>query len=233
MKLVDLTDVVVRRSTFVLNVPEWTVSPGGVFGVIGPNGAGKTTLLQLLPGLASADAGTVRVLGQDPVSHPVEVRSAVGFMSDDMPVFNETIGRLMWFLSGYYPTWNDALVGDLLARFGLDERKSVAALSRGEGTRLRLITALAFEPRLLVLDEPAAGLDVGGRRQLLETVLDVVRDPQRAVVLSSHQLGDVERLADHVLVLEGGAVVAQGTPDEIGRGSGSLENALWRMGGAG
>jgi ABC-2 type transport system ATP-binding protein len=223
-----MENLVVRRPNFVLSVPEWTVSPGGVFGVVGANGAGKTTLLELIPGLARADEGHLQVLGLDPIANPVEVRSSVGFMSDDMPIFSETVGRLMWFLSGYYPTWNDVLVGKLLDRFGLDERRSVTELSRGEGTRLRLITALAFEPALLVLDEPCAGLDFEARRRLLETVLDIVRDPQRAVILSSHQLGDVERVADHVLALSRGQVVAQGTPDDLAGPSGNLEHAMGR-----
>jgi ABC-2 type transport system ATP-binding protein len=86
-------------------------------------------------------------------------------------------------------------------RFGIDPRRRVNALSRGEGTRIRLVTAMAFRPRLLVLDEPAAGLDLSGRRRLIETVLDVVRDPERSVIISSHVLQDVERVADSLLVL--------------------------------
>jgi len=230
-ELVRIENLVARRGGFSLQIPNWTVEAGGVFAVVGSNGAGKSTLLELISGLERADEGLLEVLGHDPIARPVEVKSQVGFMSDDMPIFAETVGRLLWFLSGYYSTWNDGLVGDLLSRFDLDTSKKVTELSRGEGTRIRLITAMAFEPRLLVLDEPATGLDVVGRRRLLETILDVVRDPERSVVISSHQLGDVERLADELLVLDEGRVVQVGaTADLVGEGR-TLEEAMMAWGG--
>ena len=135
--LVELTGVVARRGDFELQVPAWRVEPGTVVGVVGPNGAGKTTLLQLLPGLDRAQAGQVRVLGRDPIQDPVEVRSQLGFMTDDLPLFDLRIGALCRTLSGYYPTWDADLVEQLLQRFDLQPGARVRSLSRGQGTRLR------------------------------------------------------------------------------------------------
>jgi len=163
----------------------------------------------------------------------VDVRSKLGFMSDDMPLFDMRIGPLLRQLSGYYPSWDPALVQGLLERFGLDVRDKVTALSRGQGTRLRLITALAFQPRVLLLDEPAAGLDLGGRRALLSSVLEVVRDPRRSVVISSHLLADVERIADRLLVLDRGRVVQEGPTDTLVGDDRTLEEALVQWGAAG
>jgi ABC-2 type transport system ATP-binding protein len=175
-ELVRVEGLLVFRGSFRLDVPSWSVAPGQVIGVAGPNGAGKTTLLEALAGLRAVDRGSVRVFGLDPWRDPVAVRSALGFMSDDMAVFDLRVGSLLRMVSGYYPTWDAALVETLLERFGLDPRRKVAELSRGQGTRLRLVLAMAFRPRLLVLDEPAGGLDLSGRRRLLESVLEVVRE---------------------------------------------------------
>jgi ABC-2 type transport system ATP-binding protein len=224
--LVAVEALAVRRGRFTLEVPRWTVAPGQVVGVVGPNGAGKTTLLESLAGLRPVDGGTVRVLSLDPWRRPVEVRSSLGFMSDDLPVFPMRIGRLLRFVSGYYPTWDPKLVERLLERFRLDPGEKTHQLSRGQGTRLRLVLAMAFRPRVLVLDEPAAGLDLGGRRALLDTVLEIAGDPERSVIISSHQLSDIERVADRLLVLSRGRVTHEGpTHDLIGDGR-TIEEAL-------
>src|SRR5512143_288620 len=230
--LVDVQGLVVRRGAFRLELPAWRVAAGQVVGVVGPNGAGKTTLLEAVAGLRPLDAGAVRVFGLDPWARPVEVRSALGFMSDDMPVFELRIDRLLRMVSGYYPSWDGELASRLVERFAIDTRQKAGELSRGEGTRLRLLMAMAFRPRLLVLDEPAAGLDLSGRRRLLESVLDVVRDPQRAVLVSSHILHDVERVADRLLVLHAGRVVQEGETATLIGEDRTLEEAVEAWGAA-
>jgi ABC-2 type transport system ATP-binding protein len=154
-------------------------------------------------------------------------------MSAGMPVFDMRIDHLMRTLSGYYPSWNPALVDRLLEQFGLDPRKRAHALSRGQGTRLRLITALAFEPDVVVLDEPTSGLDLAGRHMLMGEVLDTVRNEGRSVVISSHQLQDVERLADRLLVLRNGEVLREGPTDQIVDEQRTLEEELLKIGAAG
>jgi len=230
--LVDIQKLRVRRGDFTLEVEDWGVRPGEVIGLVGPNGAGKTTLLEALAGLRPVDSGSLRVFGLDPWADPVAVRTALGFMSDDMALFEMRVGALLRMLSGYYPTWDGKLVEDLLQRFELDPRRKVGEVSRGQGTRLRLITALAFRPRVLLLDEPAAGLDLSGRRALLQIVLDVVRDGERAVVVSSHGLQDVERIADRLLVLDGGKVIREGPTNDLVGEDRTLEEALEAWGAA-
>ncbi len=228
--LVVVRDLEVRRNGFCLKVPGWRVRPGEVVGVVGANGAGKTTLLEAVAGLRPVTGGSVTVFGHDPWEVPEVVRTELGFASDDMPVFAMRIGKLLRMLSGYYPTWDAGLVEELLDRFRLDPSRKSFKLSKGQGTRLRLITAMAFRPRVLILDEPATGLDVSGRRSLLESVLDVVGDPRRSVVISSHMLADVERIADRLLVLDGGHVVQEGRTDEIVGEHRTLEEAILQWG---
>jgi ABC-2 type transport system ATP-binding protein len=232
-RLIEVSDLRVRRGSFVLEVPAWSLAAGEVIGLVGPNGAGKTTFLETLAGLRSAGAGLVRVLGLNPWADPVTVRSQLGFMCDDLPLLALRVGSLLKMLSGYYASWDRGLVEELLERFKLDPRAKVHELSKGEGTRLRLITAMAFRPRVLLLDEPATGLDVAGRRTLLESVLEVVRDPQRSVIVSSHVLADVERIADRLLVLNAGQVVREGATDALVGERRTLEEALIAWGAAG
>jgi len=225
--LVEVRDLLVLRGRFRLEVAGWAVAPGQVVGVVGPNGAGKSTLLETIAGLRPADGGEVRVLGGlDPWDDPVRARSALGFMSEDMPLFPLRVGALLRMLSGYYPTWDAELVRSLLDRFAIDPGRKVGALSRGEGTRLRLVTAMAFRPRLLVLDEPAGGMDLSSRRKLIESVLEVVRDPERSVIVSSHVLADLERVADRLLVLSGGRVVREGPTSELVADGSTLEESV-------
>lgn len=232
-KHIQLNNLKVRRGSFQLNIPEWHLGPGQVTGLVGPNGAGKTTLLETLAGFRPSQRDAVKVFGLNPWRQPVKVRSSLGFMSDDLPLFDMRIGPLLQMISGYYPTWDRDLVEQLLERFKLDATARVDQLSKGQGTRIRLVTAMAFRPRVLLLDEPATGLDLAGRRALLESVLDVVRDPDCSVIISSHMLQDVERISDRLLVLNEGEVVQEGTTtDLVGEGQ-TLEEALMAWGAAG
>lgn len=232
-ELIYAEGLVVQRGNFTLDVPRWQVRPGEVIGLVGPNGAGKTTLLESVAGLRPTTKGRVRVFGRDPWSDPVGVRSHLGFMSDDMALFDMKIGPLLKMLSGYYESWDPGMVESLLERFKLDPGAKAMELSRGQGTRLRIITAMAFRPRVLVLDEPAAGLDLAGRRMLLDAVLEVAGDPSRSVIVSSHLLLDVQRIADRLLVLNEGAVVRDGRTDELVGDERTLEEALTAWGAAG
>ena len=231
--LIEIDALTVRRGRFLLEIPRWCLEPGQVIGLVGPNGAGKTTLLEALAGLRPVTSGSARVFGKDPWRDPAGVRSSLGFMSDDMAVFDLRIGPLLKLLSGYYESWDEALVDQLLERFKLDVGQKTTKLSKGQGTRLRLVTALAFRPRVLLLDEPATGLDLAGRRSLLESVLEVVRDPQRSVVVSSHQLLDVQRIADRLLVINDGKVVTEGPTDRLVGEDRTLEEAMESWGAAG
>ena len=232
-RLIQVSNLKVRRGSFELEIRDWHLGPGQVTGLVGPNGAGKTTLLETLAGLRSSQRDTVKVFGLHPWRDPVKVRSYLGFMSDDLPLFDMRIGPLLQMISGYYPTWDRDLVEQLLERFKLDPTARVDQLSKGQGTRIRLVAAMAFRPRVLLLDEPATGLDLAGRRALLESVLDVVRDPECSVVISSHMLQDVERIADRLLVLNEGDVVKEGSTSALIGEKRTLEEALMEWGAAG
>jgi ABC-2 type transport system ATP-binding protein len=229
--VVEIDGLRVRRKGFELQVPAWRVRQGEVVGVVGANAAGKSTLLDTVVGLVVPADGEVRVFGADPARQRKRVRAELGVVSRP-PLFRGTVRRLLLLTSAYYPDWDDALAADLVARFQLDLSKKWLELSKGEGARASLVLALSHRPRLVVLDEADAGLDLEGRRTLLRTLMHYLEDVPSAVVLASHHLEDVARVADRLLVLREGRVLRQGPTPELVSPGGSLESAMasWGMG---
>lgn len=185
-----------------------TVARGTVFGLVGENGAGKTTLIRHLLGLQRADSGTVRVFGLDPGGEPVGVLGRIGYLSEerDLPDWMR-LGELMRYTRAFYPRWDDRFAAELLAMFELDPGQKIRTLSRGQRARAGLLVALAHRPDFLVLDEPSSGLDPSARHDILAAVVRTVADEGRTVLLSSHLLHEVQRVADHVAMLHRGRVL--------------------------
>ena len=203
--------------------------------LVGPNGAGKSTLLQTLHGVMPRDEGWVRVCGVDPWGDPVACRSRTGFAGDSVELFHVRVRDLMVILPDYYETWDKAWATEVADRLRVEPDWTVGQLSTGQSSRVRLLCALAFRPQLLLLDEPAAGLDLGNRRRLLEIVLGLAGDGPDAVavVISSHQLRDIERIVDRLLVLHEGKAVREGATHELVHEGQTLEEAMLAWGVAG
>ena len=192
------------------------VSPGKVYGLLGTNGAGKTTLIKHLLGLLRAQKGSVRVLGLDPVQHPVEVLSRVGYLSEerDLPDWL-TIDELLRYSAAYYPAWDHHYAQELMTTFALDPKKRIKHLSKGMRAQVGLIAAVCHHPDLLLLDEPSTGLDAIVRRDILNAIIREVADSGRTAIFSSHLLDEVERMSDHVWMISNGQFVLDDPLDEI------------------
>ncbi len=204
---------------FALGPLTLNIRQGVICALVGPNGAGKTTLMSLLMGMRQADAGSARVLGYDVTASEVDVKRHVAYVSPDVSYSAwGTVGRTIDFISGFYPDWSAERCARLLGSFGLQRGEHVDALSFGSRVKLATLLALSRDARLLLLDEPAAGLDTLARQQLFGELLHFMRNEQRTIVISSHQLSEVERLADHVAVMQAGQVIACGAiPDLLER----------------
>ncbi|MEZ4238517.1 MAG: ABC transporter ATP-binding protein [Myxococcota bacterium] len=215
-----------RRGGYTLDLPDLQIRPGEVTALLGANGAGKTTLLELVGGFLAPTTGTVRVDGRDPVADLEAVRRTIGWMTDDMSLFPGTLAHNLSAMSGFYPTFDRAFAEHVAERLGVPLSVWPAQLSKGQAVRARLVCALAHRPRWLLLDEPATGLDAASRRALLALLMELMVDEQQAIVVSSHQTADVERIADRVVLLDRGRVVADGTVEEVTGGRATLEEVL-------
>ena len=193
-----------------------TLPRGIVFGLVGANGAGKTTLIKHILGLLKAEIGSVRVFGRDPVVDPARVLARIGYVSEDhdMPGWMR-VWELMRYTQAFFPGWDPAYAEELRDRFELDPAARVKELSKGQRARAGLLVALAHRPELLVLDEPSAGLDPIVRRDILEAIVRAIADEGRTVLFSSHLLHEVERVSDHVTMINKGKIVFSAPLDDI------------------
>lgn len=181
----------------------FAVPRGSVFAFIGRNGAGKTTTIRMVLGLLEPTRGSSSVLGYDSVTLPPEVRGRIGYMAEGHPVYAwMRVGHYAGFQRGSYCHWNQDIFASVIDYFAIDPRTKAGNLSHGQRAGLHLAMTLAIEPELLVLDDPATGLDPAARRSLLEAMIYFTRSRDRTILFSTHLLDDVERVADHVAVLD-------------------------------
>jgi ABC-2 type transport system ATP-binding protein len=191
----------------VLSGVSFRVSQGEVVGLLGRNGAGKTTLMRLAIGLLFPQSGSVRVFGLSPAQEPLAVKKRVGYVAEDQVLPAEArVEEVIRFHRFLFPAWDMELERQLLDRFNIDMNAKIRTLSKGEARRVALVCAVCHRPELLILDEPAGGLDPSVRREFLETVIQLLNREGTAILFSSHQMNDVERIASRVVLLDGGRV---------------------------
>jgi ABC-2 type transport system ATP-binding protein len=185
------------------------VPRGSVFAFLGRNGAGKSTAIRMLLGLLSPTRGSAKILGCDSAHLPPAVRARIGYMAENHPVFDwMRVHQCASFQSAFYPHWNQQISSAVIDHFGIDPQTRAGHLSHGQRAGLCLAMTLAPEPELLILDDPDTGLDPVARRALLEAMLYFTRGGERTIFFSSHLLDDVERVADHIAVLDRGLLRA-------------------------
>ena len=209
----------VRRSfgtTVALDNVGFDVAPGSVVGLIGRNGAGKTTALRLALGTLWPDAGRIRTLGLDPIVDGHAVATRVALLSEESALYPwMSIDEIVRFTAALSPRWDKARAARLTHDLGLDSSKRIRELSRGTRAKVALLLAVSARPELLLLDDPTAGLDPLVRREVLDGVLSAVSHEGGAVVYASHLVHDVERVADRVVVLDGGTIRMEGDLDTL------------------
>jgi ABC-2 type transport system ATP-binding protein len=202
--------------SFTLGPIDLTVPLGGVYGFVGPNGAGKTTTLDLVFGLGGKDAGTISVMGLDHQRHERAVKQRAAYVSPDLNYSPwSRVSKVITFVRGFYPSWDDGYCRSLLTALDVRLDQRVNALSFGARTKLSLVLALSWRPSLLILDEPTTGLDALSKQQVFAELLSAVQGEDRAVLISSHAITDLERFADHVGLIRNGRMIVEGAIEDV------------------
>ncbi|CAM5270046.1 ABC transporter ATP-binding protein OS=Streptomyces cyaneofuscatus OX=66883 GN=G3I52_30305 PE=4 SV=1 [Streptomyces cyaneofuscatus] len=214
--LIECTDVTKKFGDFTaLNRLNLTVPLGVIYGYLGPNGAGKSTTIRMLMGLSRPTSGQVRVFGQDPTDP--EVRRRIGYLPGELRLDERlTIGQTLTSWGRLRGLTDTSYRDELVQRFGVDPSRQVRGLSTGNRRKVGLVGAFMARPELLILDEPTNGLDPLMQQVFLTTV-EEAREHGQSVLLSSHILSEVERVADLVAVLQGGKLAASGPTRELRR----------------
>lgn len=224
----------------VLRGLDLEIAPGEVVALLGPNGAGKSTTIEILEGFRSPSAGDVRVLGVDPVRGGEAWRADLGIVLQSWRDHAKwRAAELLEHLGDYYAPYSEpgrprpVPVAELLRAVGLTEhaRQRVGALSGGQRRRLDVAIGLVGRPRLLFLDEPTAGLDPHARQEFHELVHRLSDDDGVTILLTTHDLAEAEKLADRIMILDGGVIVADGSAAALSREVAGRTEVRWCAGG--
>lgn len=221
MNVIECTNV---QRSFASGVPilnglDLTVTEGSVVGLVGRNASGKTTLLKSLLGQIRPRDGEIRVFGLDPFKEPVAVRSRIGYVAEALifPAWLR-VGEALAFHRRLYPGWDETFEEQLVERFEIDRRAQFGKLSKGKAQQASLICAIAHRPPLLLLDEPAGGLDPAARKAFLDVYIDLINRGPVTILLSSHDMLDVERICNEIAILHKGKMLIKGELAEIREG---------------
>lgn len=205
-----------RERTLAVDHLSLSVPKGSVYGLLGANGAGKTTSIRMMLSHLKPDSGVIRVLGEEPTAYTEATRQRIAYISENMQIPRwMTIEDAIGFSKPLYPNWNDVLCQELLKRFDLKPTKRYEESSKGQKRAICIIIAMCQNPDVLIMDEPASGLDTLARRHFLSEILKITCDENKTVLFSSHILGDIERTVDRVAILTRGRMILEGELDML------------------
>ena len=212
---IEIKDLVKQFDNFKLGPINLTIPKGTIVGYIGQNGAGKSTTIKLLLGLLNKDSGEIKILDEiNPNS--VAIKDKLGIVFDDLLVPEEmTLVDVEKFCSRVYSKWNKNSFYKFKEKFNLPEKKIIKNYSRGMKMKLSMAVALSHSAELLILDEATSGLDPIVREEILDLLLDFMQDENHTILISSHILSDLEKVADYIAFINDGKILFMETKDEL------------------
>lgn len=192
------------------------VPQGSVYALLGRNGAGKSTFIQMLLGLLEPTAGSVSVLGMDPIREGVAIRERIGYIPERLAMYDwMSVEQTLRFVAAQYPTWSAEEERHYLERFRIPTNRKVRELSRGQRALLSLTLALGHRPALVLLDECTSGMDAIARNEFDRSVIDALHESGRTVLFASHQIRELERLCDWVGIIHEGRLLLEMPVDRL------------------
>ena len=204
------------NSNFKLEDISFSVPCGSIVGFIGENGAGKTTTMGTIIGGLKKDSGSIKILGEEMDSTKISKKEDIGVVFDDMNFSNNLdVDKLSKVMKNIYHQWNQEKFYHYIERFSLPKKQKIKDFSRGMSMKLSIAVALSHDPKLLILDEATSGLDPVVREEILDVFLDFVGDKKRAILLSSHIISDIEKIADYLIFIRKGKIILQAEKQEL------------------
>lgn len=214
--VIEVRGVTKDYGDFKLDNISFAVPEGSVCGFIGQNGAGKTTTLRIILDAINRDGGEVYVFGRSIDKDSAALREDIGVVFDEMGFHDFLTARqINTIMKNVYKNWSEESYFEYLKRFSLPTKKACGSFSRGMRMKLQIAAALSHEAKLLIMDEPTSGLDPVVRNEMLQIFREYVIEEDHTILLSSHITGDLEKLADEVVFIDGGKIVLRGNKDEI------------------
>ncbi len=204
-----------RGKKQVLEDLSFQIPEGRVFGLVGPNGAGKTTTIKILLGMLAPDAGSTHIFGEPSMELSIGCRQRIGYLSEESVYEDLPIAQLLEFHSHFFEAWDWGWCHHLIDKMRVAKDKTLYDMSKGERRKAELLMALAHKPDLLILDDPAVGLDVTVRRDILWVTLETAKEEGKTIIFTSHILQDVERVVDDILILDQGRVRLTGGMEDL------------------
>ena len=218
---------------FALQDVSFSLPKGSIMGFIGENGAGKTTTIKLILNMITKDSGIVDVFGLDHIRDEAQIKQETGVVLDELHFYEGLrASDIPGILRPIFQSWDDALYVKYLKRFDVPANKTIKQMSKGMKTKLSLCTAMAHNPKLLILDEATSGLDPVMRTEILEMFQDIIQDEERSILMSTHIISDLEKMADYITLIDGGRIIFSESTDRLKYGYGILrcgQNDIARM----
>ena len=208
--ILEVNGLVKRYPAFSLDNVSFSLPEGCVTGFIGANGAGKTTTIRSILNLAHKDAGTIKIFGLDAEEHEQEIKDRIGIVMDGSYFYNDLSMRDMKsIIAPAYSKWSDADYRSYMEKFELDPKQKISTLSSGMRMKYALVLALSHQAELLIMDEPTSGLDPLVRSQFLEIIKEYMKNGGKGVFFSTHITSDLDKIADVLILIDGGKIIFQ------------------------
>lgn len=212
---IEIKNLVKKFDDFTLGPIDFSIPKGSIVGYIGQNGAGKSTTIKLLLGLIKKDSGEIKILGYDN-PNSLELKDKIGVVFDDLLVPEEmTLVDLEKFCLRVYSKWDREFFYQLKKKFKLSEKQAIQSYSRGMRMKLSMAVALSHKAEILILDEATSGLDPIVRDEILDFLLEFIQDENHTILISSHILSDLEKVADYIAFINDGKVLFVESKDEL------------------
>ncbi|WP_026896240.1 ABC transporter ATP-binding protein [Clostridiisalibacter paucivorans] len=214
--ILEIKNVNKSYDNFRLKNVSFTLDKGYIMGFIGPNGAGKSTTIKLIMNLLKRDSGEIKVFGLDNIKDEREIKQKIGFIYDKNHFYDElTLKNMKKIISNFYDNWNDNLYHKYIKSFDLNEEKRIKELSKGMQMKFSLALALSHDAQLIIMDEPTSGIDPIFRSELLDILMDIIQDEDKAIFFSTHITTDLEKIADYITLINDGNLLFSKSKEEV------------------